>query len=136
MKNISLKKFAAMRDKLVSEKAELESRLAELNKVLGVGAAPAPAPRRGRPPKAAAVPAPATKPAKKGGWKRLKNPMSLREAVLKVTAKGGLTKAEIVKEVQKLGYQFASQNPINRLGVLLYGKNPKFKNENGRFSPI
>jgi hypothetical protein len=33
-----------------------------------------------------------------------------------------------------MGYQFSTDDPLNSLGVILYGKNPKFKNEGGRFS--
>jgi hypothetical protein len=36
--------------------------------------------------------------------------------------------------VQKLGYKFAGKNPINSIGVILYGKPKHFKNENGKFS--
>jgi len=45
-----------------------------------------------------------------------------------------MTKEEILEGVQQLGYTFSTTNPLNSLGVILYGKNPRFKNENGRFS--
>jgi hypothetical protein len=38
--------------------------------------------------------------------------------------------------IQKLGFRSAPKNPINSLSTLLYGKNPKFRNDNGRFSPM
>ena len=44
-------------------------------------------------------------------------------------------KQEILDAIHKLGYRFTTKNPMNSLGVILYGKNPRFKNENGRFSP-
>lgn len=123
----SLRKFVKMRDALLQEKAGIEARLKEINAALGTAA-----------PAGAESPAPATSGHKRGprrGWKRLPNPMSLREAVIKVTATHPLTKLEIIEAVKKLGYQFASENPANRLGVLLYGKNPKFNNDGGKFSP-
>jgi hypothetical protein len=45
-----------------------------------------------------------------------------------------LTKHEILDAVLASGYQFSTNDPLNSLGVILYGKNPKFKNQNGRFS--
>lgn len=66
------------------------------------------------------------------------NPMSLREAVLKVTAEKPLTKPEIMEAVKKLGYKFNTKKPMDSLGTLLYKKKDGrnlFKNENGRFSP-
>jgi hypothetical protein len=129
MKKISLKKFVAMRESLLAEKEQLAVRLQEIDAALGavaeVPAAPA----------APAVKKAAPKGKGRRGWRRLQNPMSLREAVIKVTSKTPLTKKEIVAAVEKLGYKFASKDPVNRLGVLLYGKNPKFKNDDGKFSP-
>ena len=66
------------------------------------------------------------------------NPMSLREAALKVTAEKPLTKPEIMEAVKKLGYKFNTKKPMDSLGTLLYKKKDGrnlFKNENGRFSP-
>lgn len=33
-----------------------------------------------------------------------------------------------------MGYRFSTKDPMNSLGVILYGKNPRFKNDGGRFS--
>lgn len=118
MSNDPIKQFVALRERLVKEKAEIEARLGEINTVLG-GMKSIEQPRKE--PRATPV-------------HRIPNPMSLREAVLKVTAKKALTKQEILDEVQKLGYRFGGGNPMNSLGVLLYGKKPKFKNIDGRFS--
>ena len=60
--------------------------------------------------------------------------MPLRDAVIQVTAKTPLTKQEIYEAVQRLGYRFTGKDPLNALGVVLYGKNPRFRNEGGRFS--
>lgn len=127
MKELPIEQYLKMRNALLKEKAGLEKRLAAINAALGVPAplAAAPAPPAGGP---AAT-------STRGGWKRVKNAMSLREAVLKVTAEKPLTKPEILEALDKLGYKFATPNPMNRLNVLLYGRYPKFKREQGRFSP-
>jgi hypothetical protein len=46
-----------------------------------------------------------------------------------------MTKQEIHDAVVRLGYRFKSKDPFNVLGVVLYGKKPRFRNEGGRFSP-
>jgi hypothetical protein len=128
MKIIPLEKYLKMRKSLLKEKTKLETRLADINAALGITEAPAAVPTPGQATKIKLVKGPRRK------WKRMKNAMSLREAVLKVTARAALTKPEIIEAVQKLGYKFATDNPTNRLGVLLYGKKPKFKNDQGKFS--
>jgi hypothetical protein len=60
--------------------------------------------------------------------------MSLRDAVMKVIEGKCLTKHEILDQVIRIGYRFSTEDPLNSLGVILYGKSPKFKNESGRFS--
>lgn len=67
--------------------------------------------------------------------KRPRNNMSLREAVLQVTQKRALTKAEILNEVGQLGYKFASPKPSGPLNALLYGPDGKkhFNNVGGKF---
>ena len=60
--------------------------------------------------------------------------MSLKEAVLKVIEGKALTKNEVLDAVFALGYQFTTDDPLNSLGVILYGKLPKFKNDHGKFS--
>lgn len=66
---------------------------------------------------------------------RVRNELSLKESVLKVLEGGKeLSKHEILDAVLRLGYQFSTDDPLNSLGVILYGKNPKFKNEGGKFS--
>ena len=60
----------------------------------------------------------------------------MRAAVLQVTTGHPMTKPEIMAAIQKLGFRSASKNPMSSLSPLLYGKNPRFRNENGRFSPM
>lgn len=67
---------------------------------------------------------------------RIRNKISLKKTVLKVLDKKSLTKDEILDAVLRSGYTFSTDDPMNSLGVILYGKNPKFKNTNGRFSLV
>jgi hypothetical protein len=118
MKNDIVSKYITLREGLTKEKQQLEERLSRINEALGEseGFGGAGASRgRGRPP---------------GG----SGTLSLREAVLQATGKRSMTKQEILDEVQRLGYRFSTSNPANSLGTILYGKNPRFKNENGYFS--
>lgn len=126
--NSDIRRYLSLRDSLVQEKAKLEDRLREINEALGATAPASSAARSSTTPSA-----PATR-GRKGGRRRGAGGISLRDAVLQVTSKGPLTKEEILQGVKQLGYRFSTNNPLNSLGVILYGKNPKFKNENGRFS--
>lgn len=45
-----------------------------------------------------------------------------------------MSKHDILDAVLRSGYQFSTDDPLNSLGVILYGKNPKFINEGGKFS--
>jgi hypothetical protein len=141
-----LKDYVRLRDILKAEKASMLDRLTQIDEVLGaeVGAAKrpkAPAPvakagrRRGRPPGVGAKPQAAKKAAAKAGAVRPENPITLRQAVTQVTKKGGLTKQEILAEVDKLGYRFAAKNPMISLNTLLY-KSGKFKNQAGKWRAV
>lgn len=115
----SLKIYMRLTKNLLAEKAQLESRLAELTEALAEGDS-----------------IPARKTSKISTVKKFTNSISLREAVVKATTGKPLTKDEILVQVEKLGYRFNTGNPKNSLGVLLYtSKNPKFKNQEGKFSP-
>jgi hypothetical protein len=123
MKSSSIKKFAALREALQAEKAELVARLAELNAALGeAAAAAAPAARRAGAPKGP-----------RGPRKRAKNEKSLREAVVEVIKSKPLNRQEILEAVQKNGYKFTAKDPLNSLSTLLYS-NKVFKNVDGKFT--
>ena len=113
MKTDTLKQFVALRQSLEEEKIRLERRLAEIHKALGEDAA--------------------------GGGRatarRVDNPMSLKEAVRRVTSSKPLTKPEILEAIHKIGYRFAAKDPTNSLNVILYTKG-NFKNQGGKFSPL
>jgi hypothetical protein len=118
MKTDALKQYISLRDSIFAEREQLVSRLREIDEALGAMGF------RGRDgyygPRTASG--------------RARNELSLKEAVAKVIDGKALTKHEILDAVLRLGYQFSTDDPLNSLGVILYGKNPKFKNENGRFS--
>lgn len=147
MTNDNLKKFVALREGLIKEKAELEQRLIEINNALNIAATltvvesvgeSAPVVRRGRRGrKAAVVAAPAASaPAKKGraGRARGGNKISLRDAVLKVTSEKPLGRKEILDAVKALGYKFTAKDPLNSLSTLLY-TDKAIKNYGGAFGP-
>lgn len=126
MKN-DIRRYIGLRDSLVREKNELEERLRQISEALGEAEsrqAPSAQAASGK-----SAPAGKSRRGRRGG-----GGLSLREAVLQVVSSGALTKEEILDQVKGLGYKFSTSNPLNSLGVILYGKNPKFKNEQGRFS--
>lgn len=63
-----------------------------------------------------------------------RNTMTLRDAVILITRKKPMTKEQILLELDKLGYEFATPKPMNSLNATLYSKRT-FKRENGCFSP-
>jgi hypothetical protein len=119
MKKDVLQEYISLQAALHREREELVGRLRQIDDVLGQQSAygASTTPRVGRRGKGI-------------------NNMSLKDAVLRVTATRAMTKQEVYEAVQKLGYQFGGKDPLNSLGVVLYGKNPRFRNEAGRFSPI
>ena len=133
MKMDNLRRYIDLRDSLVREKATLEQRLEEINQALGHvsggNSGSIQTPSKG------AAETKNSKAAKSTG-RRGRVPrggISLRDAVVQVLSDGPKTKQEILQGVEGLGYRFSTNNPMNSLGVILYGKNPRFKNENGQF---
>jgi hypothetical protein len=133
--NSDIRKFLTLRSSLIQEKAKLENRLREINEALGEEAQTSAPQGAGRGRQSTAATSAGSRGGRGRGRRSASGGLSLKEAVLQVTAKGPLTKEEILEAVKQLGYRFSTNNPLNSLGVILYGKNPKFKNENGRFSP-
>jgi len=126
MKNDPLREYRKLRQALIDERDRLRARLAEIEETLSAeGALPTVA-------KKTALRAPSRKgrPASTRGRKGL----SLKQAVLQVLSEKPMTKQEILAAVQAAGYSFRSKNPMNSLGVVLYGRNPKFNNQDGIFS--
>ncbi len=143
--------------------ADAEKRLAEIEAALG-GAGTAPAKRRGRKPKKAAVKrrgpakkkkaaktktvkkkaakkAPkkavkkaAKKAAKKAPAKKAKSKVSLKQVALEVTKGKALDAKQILEEAKKAGHKFLGKNPLNSLRVMLYTNKKAFKNNKGKFT--
>ena len=116
-----LRKYLASLQELRAEKTELEARLERINEAL----AGSPAASRG---------GGGRRVARRGGGRR-RNGLSLRAAVAQVTKSRPLSKAEILGAVQKLGYKFATRDPMNSLNAMLYAPANKFRNLNGKFGP-
>jgi hypothetical protein len=115
----SLQQFVALRSALVQERGNLQKRLQEIDRVLGGREVSPPAIPRGTIARS----------------KRLKNALSLREAVAKAVGKKPLSKDEILAGVQKLGYRFGGKAPIKSLEVFLYTAGKKtLRRVNGKFA--
>lgn len=124
MKNTSLKQFVTLRRQLTEERDQIAARLQEINEALG-----------DLPQPVSATPTTPTveQPARRGRG-AAGGGQSLRDHVLAVLQSGPQTKEEVLSAVQSRGYKFSTSNPLNSLGVILYGKNPKFNRVDGKFS--
>ncbi len=117
--NTPLKDYVALRDAIFAEREQLITRLREIDETVG------PAALRGNNAYYYGARTPTG---------RARNGKSLKEVVLEVLADRALTKHDILDAVIRSGYQFSTDDPLNSLGVILYGKSPKFTNEGGKFS--
>ena len=133
--------YANFRSQLLTEKASLAERLVHIDDTLraldGLTTGTT-GRRRGRPPAFGTAVSRATTPGPRRGrrsFKRARNALSLREAILKALSKGPLTKSEILAGVQKEGYKFTASNPMNSINVLLYTKGLFKKRPGKRFAP-
>jgi hypothetical protein len=118
-----LQRYLASLEELRAEKAELEARLEKIEEALAGSPGSVKGARRGR-------------TARRGGGRRgRRNGLSLRAAVTQATRNRPLSKAEILEAVQKIGYKFATKDPLNSLNAMLYAPANKFRNQNGKFSP-
>ncbi|MBI3880336.1 MAG: hypothetical protein HY301_09780 [Verrucomicrobia bacterium] len=124
MKSASVKQFLALRESLQSERATILARLREIDRALGGVSASVPA----------AAPAKVDGRTLRRGLKRMKNPMSLKAAIAVVTKARPLSKDDILKGIAKLGYRFATSDPLNTLNSVLYAKK-QYKNTDGKFAP-
>jgi hypothetical protein len=64
---------------------------------------------------------------------RVRNKLSLRQIVHQILSKQALTKDELLDAVLRAGYTFTTTDPMNSLGVVIYGKRSKIKKVQGRF---
>lgn len=116
MQKDALRQFVTLRRALLQEREKLRARLRQIEAALS-------------------GPEGATSGVGRRLLPKLKNPMPLKDAIIKVTSNGPKTKQEILQGIKKLGYRFATSDPMNSLNVILYGRKPKFKNDGGKFSP-
>ena len=134
MKN-NLRTFVTLRRQLTEERLHIESRLREINEALGD--LPASSSSSGQP-QAPSSPTQSSAGANRGltgrAGARAGAGQSLREHVLAVLQAGPKTKEDVLSAVLSRGYKFSTSNPLNSLGVILYGKNPRFHRANGMFS--
>jgi hypothetical protein len=131
MKLTDVDKYVALRASLTKEKANLEARLAAINRALGSSSiASAAATQRAK-----SGPKPGAKPGPKPGSrrKRAKNEMSMKAAAVKALTGKSLDRHEVLKAVLALGYKFSAKDPLNSLSSLLYA-DKAFKNANGKFT--
>lgn len=123
MKPDALTQFTKLRTELTQERQRLTARIQAIDRAF--------ADHTG------AVPVPSGKPAatrKSRSTRRIRNPISLKAGVIKLTREKPLTKQEIFEGLAKLRWKTTSKKPQKLLDVLLYGKNPKFRNKGGKFS--
>ena len=140
MKSDIVKQIEELKNSLSIEKSDLEARLSEIDKALNsfanLGVSTKVKTKRGRKPGSVAnVAEKAASKRKAPRGKRARNEMSLKEAALRVTANGPLSKEAILDEIAKIGYVFSAKNPVNSLNTVLYNKT-LFKNFGGEFGPI
>jgi L-lactate utilization protein LutB len=114
-----LKDYVKLRDEIFAEREQLISRLREIDETIGSAAL------RG---------SNSFYYGQRTPTGRARNGKSLKQVVLEVLADKSMTKHEILDAVLRAGYQFSTDDPLNSLGVILYGKSPKFKNEGGKFT--
>ena len=123
----SIQQYVRLRRELDAERQQLEARLRDINEALGERAPSSLSLTQASSSSAPSEPARRGRIAAGGG-------QSLRDHVIAVLQDGPMTKEEVLSAVQNRGYRFSTSNPLNSLGVILYGKNPKLNRVDGRFS--
>jgi hypothetical protein len=112
-----LKQYVILRRQLEDERSRMEKRLRDINDALSQSRSAGSA---------------VTASAQEG--KTSRGSISVKQAVIQVTAKRPLSKQEILEELNGMGVVIGSADPFNYLNTILYGKNPRFKREDGKFS--
>jgi hypothetical protein len=131
MKIDALKQYAKLRQQLTEEQSQLQTRLNEINQVLGSETAPIQAPQVSS---ILEEPSAPSRPVVRRGRKpKAENTMSMREAVLRALSTGPLARKELVEAVENVGYVFTTKNPLNSIGSILYAKNTPIKSKLGKF---
>lgn len=132
----TLKIYQQLYTALLRERDDIDNRLHDVEGILGGDVVPLGAPRKGRKAEGSGA-KPSRAPvvgARRG--RKPKGELSLKQAIIQVTSNAPKTRDEILEAVQGIGYTFTTDKPGNSINQVVYGKNPKFKNEGGKFSPI
>lgn len=122
MKNDSLANYLKLRSDLLKERTTIERRLEQINKALG-----------GSQEVSFEDDQPVSSSQTTTSRTR-RNKVSLKKLVIQMLSERAMTKEELLKAVTSTGYKFSTKNPLNSMGVILYGKDPKFRNVDGKFS--
>jgi hypothetical protein len=126
MKSNPVNQYLSVREQLLNERICIKQRLAQINEVLGgVSVKSTPA--------SAAIPRVMSRPALPH-VQHPSNTMTIRDALIKAIAKGPLARHELVNAVAATGYVFGSDDPLNSMGLILYGKNSPFVKKDGKFA--
>ncbi len=125
----TLQQFIKLRSELLRERDQVSRRLSQINNALGD--LPAPSSSSGQVGSGQGEDSGAQS---SGAGTAPAEGTSLRHHVVAVLRDGPKTKEEVLEAVQNRGYIFHTNKPLNSLGVILYGKNPKLNRANGRFS--
>ncbi|MBX3733650.1 MAG: hypothetical protein KF791_13770 [Verrucomicrobiae bacterium] len=116
-----VKEFERLRTLVLERKAELEAELRALEAALGGMAVPPASPL--------VIAAP------REPRKRVRNAMSLGDAVFSVTKDAPLTKVEILQALDLLGYQFSDKSSSMEALEALLQLDRRFENTSGRYGP-
>jgi hypothetical protein len=128
MKKDFLQQFVAARQQLERERAELHTRVLEIDRILGGANLSAPVGRSGRS-HSNGVAAPRLSRRGRGS-----NAMSMRDAASQVLRSGPKDIRQLLDGLHKVGYRFTSTNPKNSLAVMLYTNKKLFNGKRGMFS--
>ena len=116
-----LKEYLRLRDVILTRKAEIEAELQELEVALAPGQLSLE--------NQSISDAPLEKP------EPVHNPMSLGDMVFSVTKDAPLSKEEILRALDGLGYQFSGESsPMEEIGALLQF-DKRFEESNGKYGP-
>jgi hypothetical protein len=130
MKIDALKQYAKLRQQLMEEQSDLQTRLNQINQVLGNETAPA-SPPTATPMTAAEAPVAVAQVKRRG---RRAGKMSMREAITQaLSERGPLSRGELGQAVVDLGYRSKAKDVLGSIGNLLYGKRSPFKSKDGKF---
>jgi hypothetical protein len=122
MRNDPLQQYAKLRRQLLEEKTKLEARLNEISQVLG---------SEGIQTRPAATVQTQESPSKPKARRRrrygARNTITMREAILEALSDRPLSRKELLKAVQAIGFRFTTKNPLNSISSVLYAKGTPIK---------